>query len=200
MNITFHPRSYRLRTISPDTSQSHSLLLSRTRFIPALISREGQQSQHYLRISLPSDPSSLEQRRSDAGRRTCIRPDSSPNFESSMAPSTTSPKLVAMGRNGSRLGSTSNSREVTPVAPKPVLQPSKMNKSEVGVRLMTRELINCFNTDSFIQLATVFKSDLTNIRNLVTCSICDQLLYEPWTLGCGHTYCYSVSISRSRRL
>jgi hypothetical protein len=40
-------------------------------------------------------------------------------------------------------------------------------------------------------LTMVFKSDLTNIRNLVTCSICDQLLYEPWTLGCGHTYCYS---------
>ncbi|TVY80383.1 putative RING finger protein [Lachnellula suecica] len=43
-----------------------------------------------------------------------------------------------------------------------------------------------------LQLATVFKSDLENIRTLVTCSICDQLLYEPWTLGCGHTYCYSV--------
>lgn len=48
------------------------------------------------------------------------------------------------------------------------------------------------HADKLSQLATVFKSDLTNIRNLVTCSICDQLLYEPWTLGCGHTYCYSV--------
>ena len=43
------------------------------------------------------------------------------------------------------------------------------------------------------QLVSTFKSDLSDIRNLVTCSICDQLLYEPWTLGCGHTYCYSVS-------
>jgi hypothetical protein len=49
--------------------------------------------------------------------------------------------------------------------------------------------------DRLSQLATVFKSDLTNIRSLVTCSICDQLLYEPWTLGCGHTYCYSVRLS-----
>ncbi|TAQ90472.1 hypothetical protein B7494_g1200 [Chlorociboria aeruginascens] len=41
-------------------------------------------------------------------------------------------------------------------------------------------------------LASKFKADLTDLRNLATCSICDQLLYEPWTLGCGHTYCYSV--------
>lgn len=40
-------------------------------------------------------------------------------------------------------------------------------------------------------LAKSFKSDLTMMRGLVTCTICDQLLYEPWTLGCGHTYCYS---------
>ncbi|CAG8961094.1 hypothetical protein HYFRA_00002637 [Hymenoscyphus fraxineus] len=44
-------------------------------------------------------------------------------------------------------------------------------------------------------LITAFKSDLTNIKSLVTCSICDQLLYEPWTLSCGHTYCYSCLCS-----
>ncbi|KAL3417863.1 ring finger domain protein [Phlyctema vagabunda] len=41
------------------------------------------------------------------------------------------------------------------------------------------------------ELAALFKSDLAGIKSLVTCSICDQLLYEPWTLSCGHTYCYS---------
>ncbi|OBT70070.1 hypothetical protein VE03_00448 [Pseudogymnoascus sp. 23342-1-I1] len=40
-------------------------------------------------------------------------------------------------------------------------------------------------------LADVFKADLDNIKSLVTCTICDQLLYEPWMLACGHTYCYS---------
>ncbi|TVY35513.1 putative RING finger protein [Lachnellula subtilissima] len=46
-------------------------------------------------------------------------------------------------------------------------------------------------TKSDQELAITFKADLTSIRSLVTCSICDQLLYEPWTLACGHTYCYS---------
>ena len=41
------------------------------------------------------------------------------------------------------------------------------------------------------KLVSIFKNDLNDIKNLVTCSICDQLLYEPWTLACGHTYCYS---------
>ncbi|OAF56939.1 hypothetical protein VC83_06963 [Pseudogymnoascus destructans] len=39
--------------------------------------------------------------------------------------------------------------------------------------------------------ADIFKADLENIKSLVTCTICDQLLYEPWMLACGHTYCYS---------
>lgn len=50
-------------------------------------------------------------------------------------------------------------------------------------------------TKNDAQLAASFKTDLTDIRNLVTCTICDQLLYEPWTLGCGHTYCYSCLCS-----
>ena len=29
------------------------------------------------------------------------------------------------------------------------------------------------------------------MRNLVTCKVCDRLLYEPYALACGHTYCYS---------
>ncbi len=29
------------------------------------------------------------------------------------------------------------------------------------------------------------------MKNLLTCSVCDQMLHEPWTIACGHTYCYS---------
>lgn len=29
------------------------------------------------------------------------------------------------------------------------------------------------------------------MRLLITCKICDRLLYEPYSLSCGHTYCYS---------
>lgn len=36
-----------------------------------------------------------------------------------------------------------------------------------------------------------FKSDFDSLRTLVTCKICDRLLYEPYIISCGHTYCYS---------
>ncbi|QSZ28641.1 hypothetical protein DSL72_003140 [Monilinia vaccinii-corymbosi] len=45
--------------------------------------------------------------------------------------------------------------------------------------------------ESDAQLATRYREDLLGMRGSLTCSICDQLLYEPWTLQCGHTYCYS---------
>ena len=34
-------------------------------------------------------------------------------------------------------------------------------------------------------------TDIDAMRQLVTCKICDRLLYEPYALSCGHTYCYS---------
>ncbi|KAI9670368.1 MAG: hypothetical protein M1817_004411 [Caeruleum heppii] len=34
-------------------------------------------------------------------------------------------------------------------------------------------------------------ADLESIRAKATCNICIRLLYEPYTLGCGHTFCYS---------
>lgn len=36
-----------------------------------------------------------------------------------------------------------------------------------------------------------FKNDFDSLRALVTCKICDKLLYEPYIISCGHTYCYS---------
>ncbi|EMC91107.1 hypothetical protein BAUCODRAFT_45712, partial [Baudoinia panamericana UAMH 10762] len=35
--------------------------------------------------------------------------------------------------------------------------------------------------------------DIDAMRHLVTCQICHRLLYEPYALSCGHTYCYSCS-------
>jgi hypothetical protein len=37
------------------------------------------------------------------------------------------------------------------------------------------------------------QAGLSKIQASVTCTICIQLLYEPYTLGCGHTFCYGVS-------
>jgi hypothetical protein len=42
------------------------------------------------------------------------------------------------------------------------------------------------------QLKTL-RSDLDSLRSHCTCKICDRLLYQPYTISCGHTYCYTVS-------
>ncbi|KAK3712591.1 E3 ubiquitin ligase [Vermiconidia calcicola] len=34
------------------------------------------------------------------------------------------------------------------------------------------------------------QTDVDTMRQLVTCKICSRLLYEPYALSCGHTYCY----------
>jgi hypothetical protein len=106
-----------------------------------------------------------------------------------MGPSTTSSKPSMATRSGSRLAAAaSQSREATPTAAKP--GPVVVAKSNIEVKFHGGTV---FTKLTNLQVDSVFKSDLTNIRSLITCSICDQLLYEPWTLSCGHTYCYSVS-------
>ncbi|KAI7528223.1 hypothetical protein KC316_g17808, partial [Hortaea werneckii] len=34
-------------------------------------------------------------------------------------------------------------------------------------------------------------SDISAMRDLVTCQICHRFMYEPYALSCGHTYCYT---------
>lgn len=41
------------------------------------------------------------------------------------------------------------------------------------------------------QTLKALNTDIDAMRQLVTCKICDRLLYEPYSLSCGHTYCYS---------
>jgi hypothetical protein len=36
------------------------------------------------------------------------------------------------------------------------------------------------------------KTDFDSLRTHLTCKICDRLLYQPYTISCGHTYCYTV--------
>ncbi|KMP09185.1 hypothetical protein CIHG_03514 [Coccidioides immitis H538.4] len=40
-------------------------------------------------------------------------------------------------------------------------------------------------------LLRTFQKDIDDIRNLIYCGVCVRPLYEPFTLGCGHTFCYS---------
>ncbi|KAF1949349.1 hypothetical protein CC80DRAFT_497523, partial [Byssothecium circinans] len=35
------------------------------------------------------------------------------------------------------------------------------------------------------------RSEFDTLRSHLTCKICDRLLYQPFTIACGHTYCYS---------
>jgi len=35
------------------------------------------------------------------------------------------------------------------------------------------------------------KSDFDGLRSHLTCKICDRMLYQPYTIACGHTYCYT---------
>lgn len=41
------------------------------------------------------------------------------------------------------------------------------------------------------QALKTLHTDIEAMRDLVTCKICDRLLYEPYALSCGHTFCYS---------
>ena len=55
------------------------------------------------------------------------------------------------------------------------------------------DLLRCNQTADFIlspwQLVV---GDLKSLRSMVTCKVCFKMLYEPYTLSCGHTFCYSV--------
>lgn len=39
------------------------------------------------------------------------------------------------------------------------------------------------------------KSHVDELRTHLVCGICIRPLYEPFTIACGHTFCYSVSLT-----
>jgi len=43
-----------------------------------------------------------------------------------------------------------------------------------------------------VQQLKALKSDFDGLRSHLTCKICDRMLYQPYTIACGHTYCYTV--------
>ncbi|KIV77944.1 hypothetical protein PV11_09716 [Exophiala sideris] len=46
-----------------------------------------------------------------------------------------------------------------------------------------------------IALLATFQKHIEDMRNLSLCKICIKPFYEPFILGCGHTYCYSCLAS-----
>lgn len=53
--------------------------------------------------------------------------------------------------------------------------------------LTSRSSLTCFRH----QTLQLLHGDFDALRQLITCKICERLLYEPFVLSCGHTYCYS---------
>ena len=39
-------------------------------------------------------------------------------------------------------------------------------------------------------LLQTLESSLDDLRSIITCRICIRPLYEPYTVACGHTFCY----------
>jgi len=46
------------------------------------------------------------------------------------------------------------------------------------------------DTNGTRDLLQTLESSVDDLRSLVTCRICLRLLYEPYTIACGHTFCY----------
>ncbi|THW42454.1 hypothetical protein D6D21_05859 [Aureobasidium pullulans] len=42
-----------------------------------------------------------------------------------------------------------------------------------------------------LQTLQILRGDFDDLRQLITCKVCERLLYEPYVISCGHTYCYS---------
>jgi hypothetical protein len=45
--------------------------------------------------------------------------------------------------------------------------------------------------DGSARLLQSIETSLEDLRSLITCRICVRPLYEPYTIECGHTFCYS---------
>jgi len=74
-------------------------------------------------------------------------------------------------------------------------RPSKADEvsSEVPTWTMQQRGRPRLTTPPPQQQLQVLRSDFDSLRQHLTCKICDRLLYQPYTIACGHTYCYSVS-------
>lgn len=65
-------------------------------------------------------------------------------------------------------------------------EPSGVSSHLVAPELMASKLTRQ-------QLVNTLQTHVDDIRSLLQCGICVRPLYEPFTIACGHTFCYSVS-------
>lgn len=61
--------------------------------------------------------------------------------------------------------------------------PERKTPSKLGVRATSPE--------ASLNLLQSVDSSLDDLRALISCRVCVRPLYEPYTISCGHTFCYS---------
>lgn len=74
----------------------------------------------------------------------------------------------------------------------------RSEKDEVGSResaMFGKPLLTVFQS-----ILQELRCDFYGMRRSLKCRICFQLLEEPFTVGCGHTFCYSVRYHPSNRV
>lgn len=67
--------------------------------------------------------------------------------------------------------------------PLPAGIPERKTPGKIGVRATTPE--------ASIGLLHSVDSSIDDLRALISCRVCVRPLYEPYTISCGHTFCYS---------
>ncbi|KAK8202918.1 hypothetical protein IWZ01DRAFT_486798 [Phyllosticta capitalensis] len=81
-----------------------------------------------------------------------------------------------------------SSRASRPLAQDKALQASSKDSLK---STSSKKLEEPPTVDKNEEMLKFLKSDFDSLRSLITCKICDRLLYEPYVISCGHTYCYS---------
>lgn len=65
-------------------------------------------------------------------------------------------------------------------------------KSQVILRSLSRHVdAKHEHPDGSSSLLKILETNLDDLRAIITCRICIRPLYEPYTISCGHTFCYS---------
>lgn len=65
-------------------------------------------------------------------------------------------------------------------------------KSQVILRSLSRHVDAKYeHPDGSSSLLKLLETNLDDLRAIITCRICIRPLYEPYTISCGHTFCYS---------
>lgn len=70
---------------------------------------------------------------------------------------------------------------------------SEIEKS--GVSSLVSRRVPGTSTLTRLQLVNTLQGHIDDLRTSLQCGICVRPLYEPFTLACGHTFCYTVSLS-----